>query len=380
MSRKKLVVFISLFIFIFAAGFLINYLMQHKTETTESTQVEKKETSTTKEKNTVTTKKAVEPVKKQKFQMAVTGDIMFDWDLKPVLAQNGADYPFNNVRDSLKSADYTFVDLESAVTTRTKKVPYQLFWIKSDPSALKALTNAGVDMVNISNNHILDYYEDGLLDTTAALRANNIAYVGAGKDEAEAYELKVADIKGNKVGFMSFSHFFPNTGWIAGKDKPGVTNGYDLNLITSKIKEERAKHKDIDYMVVYFHWGVEKTNTPVEYQKQYVKKLVDEGLVDAIIASHPHWLQGFEVYKGVPVAYSLGNFLFPDYVKGHAAETGIYRLNFDNGKVTGNFEPGIISGNQVHLLEGSAKTEQLNYLQSISPDATIDANGNITAK
>ncbi|EUJ22767.1 capsule biosynthesis protein capA [Listeria grandensis FSL F6-0971] len=235
-------------------------------------------------------------------------------------------------------------------------------------------------MVNISNNHILDYYEDGLLDTTAALRANNIAYVGAGKDEEEAYELKVANIKGNKVGFMSFSHFFPNTGWIAGKDKPGVTNGYDLNLVTSKIKEERAKNKDIDYMVVYFHWGVEKTNTPVEYQKEYAKKLVDEGLVDAIIASHPHWLQGFEVYKGVPIAYSLGNFLFPDYVKGHAAETGIYRLNFDNGKVTGNFAPGIISGNQVHMLDGDAKTEQLNYLQSISPNATIEPNGNIIAK
>ncbi len=62
-------------------------------------------------------------------------------------------------------------------------------------------------MVNISNNHILDYYEDGLLDTTAALRANNLAYVGAGKNEDEAYQLKVADIKGNKVGFMSFCHF-----------------------------------------------------------------------------------------------------------------------------------------------------------------------------
>ncbi|EUJ40112.1 hypothetical protein PWEIH_05229 [Listeria weihenstephanensis FSL R9-0317] len=133
-------------------------------------------------------------------------------------------------------------------------------------------------------------------------------------------------------------------------------------------------------MVVYFHWGGEKTNTPVEYQKQYVKKLVDEGLVDAIIASHPHWLQSFEVYTGVPIAYSPGNFLFPDYVKGHAAETGIYRMNFDNGKVIGNFEPGIISGNQVHFLEDSAKTEQLNYLQSISPNATIHANGDITSK
>lgn len=78
------------------------------------------------------------------------------------------DYPFDNVREELKSSDYTFVDLETAITTRTKKVPYQEFWIKSDPSSLTALKKAGVDMVNISNNHILDYYQDGLLDTTAA--------------------------------------------------------------------------------------------------------------------------------------------------------------------------------------------------------------------
>lgn len=373
MSSKKIVIFILFIIFVCSIGFSVTFLMQHKTDATRD------ETKKSYESEKVADK----PVKKQiqeKFQIACTGDIMFDWGLKPVIAQKGVNYPFDNVRESLKSADYTFVDLETAITTRTKKVPYQLFWIKSDPSSLKGLTDSGVDMVNISNNHILDYYEDGLLDTTAALRANNIAYVGAGKDEDEAYELKVADIKGNKVGFMSFCHFFPNTGWVAGKDKPGVTNGYDLDLVTSKIREERAKHKNIDYMVVYFHWGVEKTNTPVEYQRQYTKKLVDEGLVDAIIASHPHWLQGFEVYKGVPIAYSLGNFLFPDYVTGHAAETGIYRMNFDNGKVTGNFEPGIISGNQVHLLKGDAKIAQLNYLQSISPNATIGANGDIRAK
>lgn len=57
---------------------------------------------------------------------------------------------------------------------------------------------------------------------------------------------------------MSFCHFFPNTGWIADEDTPGVTNGYDINLVEEKIKEERAKNKDIDYMVVYFHWELKR--------------------------------------------------------------------------------------------------------------------------
>ncbi|EAE2634682.1 CapA family protein [Listeria monocytogenes] len=370
-SRKKGIILVLSVILIFSIGLLVNNLMTNNKDTAK---LKKKTVAAVKK------KKETPPKPKEPFNIDFTGDIMFDWDLRPVLAEKGMDYPFNNVREELKSSDYTFVDLETAITTRTKKVPYQEFWIKSDPSSLTALKNAGVDMVNISNNHILDYYEDGLLDTTAALRANNLAYVGAGKNEDEAYQLKVADIKGNKVGFMSFCHFFPNTGWIADEDTPGVTNGYDINLVEEKIKEERAKNKDIDYMVVYFHWGVEKTNTPVDYQTQYVKKLVDDHLVDAIVASHPHWLQGFEVYKDVPIAYSLGNFLFPDYVSGHSAETGIYKLNFNQGKVTAHFDPGIISGNQINMLDGSAKTAQLNYLQSISPNATINSNGDISAK
>ena len=55
------------------------------------------------------------------------------------------------------------------------------------------------------------------------------------------------------------------------------------------------------------HWGVEKSNRPVEYQKQYASKMVTAG-ANAIIGSHPHWLQGFEYYNNVPIAYSLGNF------------------------------------------------------------------------
>ncbi len=303
---------------------------------------------------------------------------MFDWELRPIIDSYGADYPFDLVREELKSSDYTFVNLESAITTREDKVPYQLFWIKSDPSTLPALTNCGVDMVNIANNHILDYYEDGLIDTLSSLKANNLEYIGAGLNAKEAYSMKVANIKGNKVGFISFCHFYPDHSWQAYEDTPGVTNGYDLENVVSKIKEERNKNKDIDYLIVYFHWGEERQNEPVEYQKEYAKRLIDEKLVDAIVGSHPHWLQGFEIYKGVPIAYSLGNFLFPDYVTGHAAETGIYKLKFDNGKISAKFLPGVISNNQIHLLKESEKQNLLEYLRSISTDVAIDDDGNIT--
>ena len=71
----------------------------------------------------------------------------------------------------------------------------------------------------------------------------------------------------------------PDTNWVAGDNKPGVANGYDLNLVTKTIKEQK---KDADYLIVYMHWGVEKSNRPVEYQKQYVPKMVEAG-ADAIV-------------------------------------------------------------------------------------------------
>ncbi len=320
---------------------------------------------------------AKEILNKDSFTISFTGDVMFDWGLRDVVKNFGEDYPFDLVREELKSSDYTFMNLETAVTKRENKVPYQLFWIKSDPEVLPALTNAGVDMVNLANNHVLDYYEDGLVDTISSLKANNLEYIGAGINAEEAYSMKVANINGNKVGFISFCHFYPQATWQAYDNKPGVTNGYDLESVVSKVKSERAKNKDVDYVIVYFHWGEEKESQPVYYQKEYAKRLIDEKLVDAIVGSHPHWLQGFEIYNGVPIAYSLGNFLFPDYVSGHSAETGIYQLTFDNGKISARFLPGVISKNQIHLLEGAEKKNLLEYLQSISFNVNIDDDGNI---
>ena len=81
-------------------------------------------------------------------------------------------------------------------------------------------------------------------------------------------------VKGKKFKFLSFVRFMPDTNWVAGNNKPGVANGYDLNLVTKTIKEQK---QDADYLIVYMHWGVEKSNRPVEYQNNmYLKWLKQE--------------------------------------------------------------------------------------------------------
>lgn len=311
------------------------------------------------------------------FTIAFTGDIMFDWDLRPVLEEKGYDYPFKHVTKDLRSADYTVANLETSITERTQKTDGQLYWIKSEPESLQALKNTGTDMVNIGNNHVLDYGEEGLLDTIKAVEDHGFAYMGAGRNAGHAYEPKIVEINNQTVAFLSFTRFFPATTWAATADKPGVTNGYHLDFVIETIKEKQAL-ADADYFIVNFHWGVEKTNIPAAYQREYVKRIVEETETDAIVGSHPHWLQGFEFYQDVPVAYSLGNFLFPDYVTGHTAETGVYNLTFNDGEVTADFIPYVIEDNQIQPLFGTEKQAMYDYLDKISINAALDEEGNIT--
>ncbi|MGG2066077.1 CapA family protein [Bacillus sp. S14(2024)] len=350
---------------------LINYALNSETKNEQNTKVKNKQTEKAKGK---------EPTKKPKEDPEITltfsGDTMFDWQLRPVIQSKGADYPFQHVKPEIEKADYSFVNLESAFTTREKKYPGQLFWIKSDPSTLQAIKNTGYDIVNIGNNHTLDYYQDGLLDTISHVEKIGLPYIGAGKNASDAYTAREVTIKGKKFKFISFVRFMPDSAWVATNDKPGIANGYDLNLVTKTIQEQK---KDADYMIVYMHWGVEKTNRPADYQKEYVQKMVEAG-ANAIVGSHPHWLQGFEYYNKVPVAYSLGNFLFPDYVTGHSAETGVLTIKFNGKNVQMSFNPYMIRNNQITPLQDTEKQNMLQYLQSISNNVQIDKDGNIINK
>ena len=81
---------------------------------------------------------------------------------------------------------------------------------------------------------------------------------------------------------------------------------YDPALFVTSIKEAK---ENSDFVVVYVHWGKERTHEPVDYQKNLAKIYIDAG-ADAVIGCHPHVMQGIEFYKGKTIAYSLGNYWF----------------------------------------------------------------------
>ncbi|MBU9721413.1 MULTISPECIES: CapA family protein [Bacillaceae] len=311
--------------------------------------------------------------KQGQVEIIFVGDLMMDMSVKDTMDREGPDYPFKFVTDNIQQADLAVANLETAVTTRddSYKDRNQLFNFKSKPEHLEGLVNAGFDLVSLGNNHALDYGEEGLLDTMEALTDYGIDYIGAGKDEDAAFRSQSYVINEKKINIMGASRFVPAVSWYTFDEttEAGVAGAYDLDKLVEMVKREK---EGTDYLILYIHWGIERTDIPQEYQKYYVKKIVEAG-VDAIVGHHPHWLQGFEYYEGVPVAYSLGNFLFPDYVTGNTAETGLLTLTIDDGEIFMSFKPYFIYQDQIIPLSDQDENDLLEKLERLSFD--VDING-----
>lgn len=240
-----------------------------------------------------------------RVHMTFTGDVMFSGNVAVALNAQGMDYPYREVRSYLERADLTIANLETPITEGGTAAVKQYAY-RSSPKALPAFKEAGFDLVSLSNNHILDYGTEGLLDTLQHLDKFEIGRFGAGRNSEEAFAPAIVEKNGIKLAFLGFSKVVPHTDWKAGRSRPGVADTYALEAPLAAI----AKAREIaDLVIVLPHWGVEREDKPESYQREFARSYIDAG-ADLVIGSHPHVLQGFEQYKGKWIVYSLGNFIF----------------------------------------------------------------------
>jgi poly-gamma-glutamate synthesis protein (capsule biosynthesis protein) len=185
----------------------------------------------------------------------------------------------------------------------------------ADPRALAGVRLAGFDVLSLANNHVGDFGLPSLLTTVRRVRAAGIAPVGAGAGAAEARRAAVVERAGVRFGFLAFNAIGetpaagPSTAGAAQLRMPprtGPLNRADLESLVSDVRSLRGR---VDVLVVLPHWGQQYTDRPVAAQRTVARALVDAG-ADLVVGSHPHWVQGAEVYRGRLVAYSLGNFVF----------------------------------------------------------------------
>ena len=259
--------------------------------------------------------------------LSAVGDIRLDGPIAAV-AKKDAAAPSRGVKELL-AADIVFGNLEVPLTRRGTKTA-KTWNYRADPKLMKIVKAAGFDLLNIANNHVWDYGEEGFLDTLKALEAGGWAFIGGGRDRAAAEKVHLVEFEGLTVGFLGMTSTHPEQGWARAK-KPGVFYS-DYGRINDVVK--RAK-KECDVLVVSFHGGTELAEEPNDIQKAVAHLVIDAG-ADLFLGHHPHVLQGIEIYKGKPVLYSLGNFLFVSptpttrptvIVRATLAKDGVRRLD-----------------------------------------------------
>lgn len=208
------------------------------------------------------------------------------------------------LKDLIQSCDFKVVNFEAPLKPESANLHPQkrerFFQHDDVPGFLRGL---GFNLFQLANNHAFDWGEPGFLKTKAAL--GDVAF-GAGT-YGEAYRVKVVEKDGVKIGFMALS-FAAYTGVF-----DDVTNHDGLGC--AYINDLRVNHdiieakKNVDYLFVLPHDGIEYIDIPMPETIARYRDFIDYG-ADGVIGTHPHCPQGWETYKGKPIFYSLGNFLF----------------------------------------------------------------------
>lgn len=265
------------------------------------------------------------------------------------------------LRDKMASADLCMVNEEFPFGMAGEPMEDKQYTFRVEPSYVSVLTDMGVDIVSLANNHVLDYGTDCLEETFRTLQQAGIDYVGAGSTKEEAAALRTYELNGRTYGILSASRVIPVAEWNIENRQPGVLATYDESALVNAIQ---AAGEICDFLTVYVHWGVEHTTQLEEHQKYLAHAYVDAG-ADLVLGAHPHVLQGIENYKGKLIFYSLGNYVFNQTIE----KTMLVEVRFQNGEPEVSLTPGYAAG--AKTVEYENQEEFFSYLESLSEGIRI---------
>jgi poly-gamma-glutamate capsule biosynthesis protein CapA/YwtB (metallophosphatase superfamily) len=291
--------------------------------------------------------------------LAFAGDVNFAGRTARLLGDPAT--AFGPIASVLRSADFTALNLETAVTGRG--VPQlKNFHFRTTPLAFTALRDAGVDLVTMANNHVLDYGPAGLADTLAAAKAARFPYVGIGINAAASWAPYVTTIKGMKIAIVGISQVAElASSWVATSTRPGEANAIDLSQTLAAV---RAARRLASTVIVFMHWGTEGDACPDPAQLALAPELAAAG-ASIIIGAHAHMLQGSGWLGHTFVAYGMGNFLW--WERSYSTSTGVLELTLHpHSPLTARFIPAVVSSTgQPVVDQGAAARQAAAYYASL---------------
>lgn len=275
------------------------------------------------------------------------GDIMLDRGVRRLIDRHGSAYPWEYMHRFLSGSHLVVANLEGTVGEEESIANDDtVLRFRFAPEAVRTLTSF-VDLVSLANNHSMDFGGAGEKETHMWLTEVGLPWFGRWHTPEPRYD---ADVNGIPLTFIGYHQFKP-----------------DEETLVSQIQQANA---DGRFVIVMPHWGTEYQFTPDAAQLRLARVMVDAG-ADVIIGSHPHVVQTVDVIDGVPVVYSLGNFIFDQRLPD--TWTGLtVGLTIDPSSVTLRLLPVSSKDGQPRPLEDAETTQVLSSMAARSAAAVRD--------
>jgi poly-gamma-glutamate synthesis protein (capsule biosynthesis protein) len=275
-------------------------------------------------------------------------------------------YSFLKVAPILRRATLAFANLESPLSDQGQ----QINMFRADPRFLAGLQYAGIDLVSLANNHIMDYGTEAFLDTMERLTAQGVFYVGAGTDLTRARQGRLFNLGGVKVGFLAYTQVGPGftytrvpQHWVATDELPGV-----VPARVDYLQEDLARLKQVaDLVIVSFHWGQEYVHLPTATQQLLGRTALAAG-ADLVLGHHPHVIQGLAFGEEGVIAYSLGNFIFDQRPEVTRQGLVLEAAGDHRGIRQLRCTPIIIKDEQPQVAEGDDAKRLMGLVYTVSQD------------
>ncbi len=302
-------------------------------------------------------------MERESIKILITGDVCPINRVEDLAINGKYSSIYNDFIDVFQENDLNVVDLECPLTLskneRPKTGPYQ----KASPETIGVLKHAGIGLVAMANNHIMDYGSEGVEDTLTVCAQNNIRTFGIGNSIKEASEDYTFEIKEKRIAFLNFA----DNEFLSTPDGKYVCNAIDPIKSSYSIKAAKKNH-DLVFAIV--HAGNEFYELPSPRTKELYRYLIDQG-ADVVVAHHTHAHSGYEVYNSKPIFYGLGNFIYDWPSKQNERWNKGYVVRFDIDETInftiiplkqGNEIPGVFHLNDKEKKIFEDELERLNVI------------------
>jgi poly-gamma-glutamate capsule biosynthesis protein CapA/YwtB (metallophosphatase superfamily) len=252
-------------------------------------------------------------------------------------------------------------NLEGPLARKARRRP-RTHSYRVNPALAHALARAGIRVVTLANNHLLDCGRGGVRETLRALAQAGVAPLGAGLNESAAHAPVCCQAGRWRVGLLGY---YWNRRCAATADLPGSAMDPPAALAADigRLRDQ------VDRVVVTFHWGVPYVREPAPADRAKACLAVDCG-ADVVIGHHPHIVQPFEIYRGRPIFYSVGNFVLGS--GNSRAEGLLLGLRFDEDRTVVDVFPLYVKNRdprvnyQPKVLRGLGADRLLERLAAVS--------------